>query len=79
MTYCLWRKGREQKIGEALKFKFTWGFGARLCVSVLTPGEQLLPWQQWMEMQNDAKQSRIKTEYAQRVLACDFIKEQKRQ
>lgn len=47
---------KEQKIGQALKFKFTWGFGACLCVSVSTPGEQLLPWQQWMEIQNDAKQ-----------------------
>lgn len=47
---------KEQKIGRALKSKFTWGFGARLCFSVSTSGEQLLPWQQWMEIQNDAKQ-----------------------
>lgn len=47
---------KEEKIGRALKFKFIWRFGAGLCVPLLPSREQLLPWQQWMETQNDAKQ-----------------------
>lgn len=64
---------KEEKIGQALKFEFIWGFGAGRCASVSTPWEQLLPWQQWMETQNNAKRWRIKTENLQSVLAWSLI------
>lgn len=49
---------REQKIGQALHFESPGGFGARLRFPAPTSGEQLLPWQLWMEILDDAKQWR---------------------